>query len=47
MTHRLDPLRDLKNASEILLKGSIGLACRTATRLQKTISSTEDFTENG
>jgi hypothetical protein len=47
MTHRLDPLRDLKNANEIMLKGSIGLACRTATELQKTISSTGGFTENG
>jgi len=47
MTHRLDPLRDLKNANEILLKGSIGLACRTASELKKTISSTGDFTENG
>ncbi len=44
---RYEELGGLKNANEIMLKGSMGLACRTATRLQKTISSTGDFTENG
>ncbi len=44
---RYEELGGLKNANEILLEGSIGLACRTATRLQKTISSTRKFTENG
>ena len=44
---RYEELGGLINANEILLEGIIGRACRTATRLQKTISSTGDFTENG